>query len=537
MRTFNTAGPIETDYHYYLPPLERFELDQIEFLIHQRKYFILHAPRQVGKTTFMLSMMDYLNSQGDYRCLYINLETAQASRENVNQAMTVIIGEMASQAKKFLGDPFIDDMMIDAIAKYDVRAFSELLALWSDKSDKPLVLLLDEVDALVGDTLISLLRQLRAGYANRPKHFPQSIILCGVRDIRDYRIHSSAEKTIITGGSAFNIKVESLRMNNFNQADVHDLYQQHTDETGQTFTPDALALIWELTRGQPWLVNALGYEICFRTPEARRYRGTVTAEMIQIAKEDIIKRREVHLDQLTDKLKEGRVRRVIAPMLSGTSLDENVQDDDIQYVVDLGLVHRGPDGLEIANPIYREVIPRTLNYITQLNFESTIKPHWYIAPDGRLDMNKLMTAFQNFFRENSEHWLKRFQYQEAGPQLLLQAFLQRIVNGGGRIEREYGLGLARTDLFVVWSLPSDEDTPDLSIDNRQKVVIETKIRYGDLEKTIKAGLKQTWQYMDKANTAEGHLVIFDRSTTKSWGEKVFQRKETFNNDEIIVWGM
>ena len=98
------------------------------------------------------------------------------------------------------------------------------------------------------------------------------------------------------------------------------------------------------------------------------------------------------------------------------------------YVCDLGLV-RVHGLIRIANPIYQEIIPRQLTYTTeaQINQETT----WYINPeDERLQLAKLLTAFQTFFREHSEHWVERFQYKEAGPQLLLQAFLQRIVNSG-----------------------------------------------------------------------------------------------------------
>ena len=82
--------------------------------------------------------------------------------------------------------------------------------------------------------------------------------------------------------------------------------------------------------------------------------------------------------------------------------------------MDLGLVTRRPDGLQISNPIYREVIPRELNFIAQLNLESTISPAWYILPNGRLDMEKLLAAFQQFYREHSEHWLAGMEYREAG---------------------------------------------------------------------------------------------------------------------------
>jgi len=178
-----------------------------------------------------------------------------------------------------------------------------------------MVLMLDEVDALVGDTLISLLRQVRSGYDKRPAQFPQTIILCGVRDVRDYRIHSGTDRAIITGGSAFNIKARSLRLGDLKQAEIEALYHQHTAETGQSFEPAVFTAVWDLTRGQPWLVNALGYETCFEMKEHRDRSRPITAEMIFAAKEELILRRETHLDQLSDKLQEERVRRVIEPTL------------------------------------------------------------------------------------------------------------------------------------------------------------------------------------------------------------------------------
>ena len=219
-----------------------------------------------------------------------------------------------------------------------------MLTRWAERNSKPIVLLIDEIDALVGDTLIAVLRQLRAGYPKRPEFFPQSIVLCGVRDVRDYRIHSSRDKEIITGGSAFNIKAKSLRLGDLDGDEVLLLYRQHTQETGQPFTAGALDLVWELTQGQPWLVNALGYEVCFRMVMGRERSQPITAEMVDEAKESIILRRETHLDQLVDKLKEPRVRRVIQPMLEGSDLEQTVPLDDIQYVVDLGLVTRRPTG-------------------------------------------------------------------------------------------------------------------------------------------------------------------------------------------------
>lgn len=536
MRFFNTAGPVNPAIHYCLPPLERLDLPDVLLLIAQQKYFVLHAPRQTGKTTCLLALMNHLNATGQYRCVYANVEVGQSAREDVRRGIRAVTSTIAAGARDFARDDLPNQIWLDILERQgEDRALEELLTVWAERSPLPLVLLIDEIDALVGDTLIAVLRQLRAGYAKRPRSFPQSVVLCGVRDVRDYRIHSSQEKAIITGGSAFNIKAASLRLGNFIRGELESLYRQHTDATGQIVTAEALDRVWELTQGQPWLVNALGYETCFKMKAGRDRQQSITIDMVDEAKENLILRRETHLDQLADKLKEERVRRVIEPLLASVEEPRTVPLDDIDYVRDLGLI-AADKPVRIANPIYREVIPRQLTAATE---EMTVQETaWYVAPDGRLDMAKLLAAFQQFFREHSEHWVERFDYKEAGPQLLLQAFLQRIVNGGGRIEREYGLGKMRTDLLVIWPvLPSPSGSGAGSEGAVQKIVLELKLLHKSLAQTLAAGLEQTWAYLDRCGAGEGHLVIFDRTPGKPWDDKLFSRQETVKGRTITVWGM
>lgn len=525
MRFFNTAGPVNPVLHYCLDPLQRLDLENVLLLIEQQKYFVLHAPRQTGKTTCLLALMDVLNRENRYACLYANIEAAQAWRSDVAQAMRTVVMQIAARAETYLGENRLRGWVDELLRREAMgSALTELLERWARESDKPIVLLLDEVDALVGDALISVLRQIRTGYAQRPRAFPQTVVLCGVRDIRDYRMHS-AHQEIITGGSAFNIKAESLRLGSFTAAEITALYAEHTAETGQVFTDEALERAWELSRGQPWLVNALAYEATFKSKAGRDRRQPISAERLNEAKEMLILRRETHLDQLADQLREPRVRRVIEPLLSSQHLHDSASEEDIQYVLDLGLIDQIDGQLAVANAIYREIIPRQLTCVQQLDFEAMQKTVWYVRPDGRLDDRKLLAAFQDFFREHSEHWLKRFEYQEAGPQLLLQAFLQRIVNGGGRVEREYGLGRGRTDLMVLWRTPGGV----------QKIVIELKILRKSWERTLAEGLEQTWQYLDRMGEGAGHLVIFDRSN-RPWEEKIYCREEEYRGRRMTVWG-
>ena len=528
MRFFNTAGPVNCQDHYCLPPLTRFDLTEILTLINQKKYFVLHAPRQSGKTSCLLALREYLNISGDYRSLYINVEAAQAAREDVENGVRSIIVEInkrISQSPVFTGSSVINAELWDNTNAYS--ALNMVLSRLASIDNKPLILLIDEIDALVGDTLISVLRQIRSGYDSRPVHFPSSIILCGVRDVRDYRIHSDKDKAIITGGSAFNIKAESLRLGNFTEEETRTLLREHTKETGQRFEDEALDAVWNLTRGQPWLVNALAYETCFKIDEGKNRSSPITGSLVMEAKERLIQRRETHLDQLVDKLQEERVRRVIEPILTGEMFEQNIKPDDISYLVDLGLITQERGGaLAIANPIYQEIIPRELSYTAQSGM--TMKSAWYIDADGSIRVNDLLISFQQFFREHSESWTDIAQYKEAAPQLLLQAFLQRILNGGGQITREYGLGLGRTDLFILWQLP----------DGRyQRFVIECKMVYGSREATISKGLDQVTRYADRCGAEEVYLLIFDRDKKKSWDDKIFTDTIDHQGRKVTVFGM
>ena len=521
MRFFNTAGPVVAEDHYCIPPLERLDLKQVLGLIGQKKYFVLHAPRQTGKTSVLVALQDELNASGRYRAVYVNVEVGQSAREDVAAAMRAILGQLALAAEFVLDDRFVDGAWPEVLSKSGPHGvLHEVLSRWAAADPKPVVLLIDEIDALVGDTLITVLRQLRAGYVHRPRRFPQSVILGGIRDVRDYRIRSSAEKAVITGGSAFNVKAESLRLGDFSATDTGALLTQHTGETGQAWTEAARRETWRLSRGQPWLVNALAYRACEANPEHGR---AIDVDAIVAARERLIQGRETHLDQLTDKLQEERVRRVIEPLLSGAWDPETIPSDDLQYVCDLGLV-RADGSIRIANPIYQEVIPRDLTWTTQVRIPHD--PAWYVV-DGELQVAQLLEAFQTFFREHSEHWVERFPYREAGPQLLLQAFLQRIVNTGGRIEREYGLGRLRTDLLIVWPMRGAV----------RKTVIECKLLRGSLDRTLREGLGQTRAYMDRCTAAAGHLVIFDRTPDRSWDDRIFRLTETAGGPPVTVWGM
>ncbi len=313
---------------------------------------------------------------------------------------------------------------------------------------------------------------------------------------------------------------------------MRSLLLQHTGETGQQFEPTAINRIWELTKGQPWLINALAYETCFEHKRGRDRSRSVTAAAIDQAKETLILNRVTHLHQLADKLRESRVRRVILPMIGGTA-QADYSSGDLEYVRDLGLVAlTGP--VKMANPIYAEVIPRELTAAQESELENIVSPQWYIKRDGSLDVGELLSGFQDYFREHSESWVERYGHREAGPQLVLHGYLHRVVKSGGRVTREYAVARGRSDLVIEWPRPGRT-----LASGPLKYVIECKVvgaRAG-LESTIGEGLGQTAWYMDRCGAESGHLVVFDMRPEKSWEERAFRRVPEDGAPPITVWGM
>ena len=203
--------------------------------------------------------------------------------------METILQLLAGTAEIVLGDNSLEEIRREALAKKSSgTALSSALRQWAEADSRPLVLLIDEIDALIGDTLLSVLRQLRSGYDMRLRSFPHSIVLCGVRNVRDYPIHSSSEGEPVAGGIVFNISPASLGLGDFDRGEVEALLGQHTDETGQQFEPAAVERICTQTAGQPWLVNALCWHACFKNPQGRDRGRPISEDDILAAQEVLI---------------------------------------------------------------------------------------------------------------------------------------------------------------------------------------------------------------------------------------------------------
>ncbi|MEL6491672.1 MAG: ATP-binding protein [Cyanobacteria bacterium J06621_3] len=495
-RWFNTAGPCKADIHYMLSPLGR--LPQLQRVIDQQGYFVLHAPRQTGKTTAMLSLAKSLTESGQYSAIMVSVEVGAAFPNSPDAAELAILSAWRGAAQFRLPQELQPPPWPEAPPG---RRIGAALSAWAQHSPRPLVIFIDEIDSLQDEVLLSVLRQLRDGYPNRPEGFPHALALIGLRDVRDYKVAAGGSNRLNTA-SPFNIKVKSLTLRNFTAPEVVELYTQHTEQTQQAFTPEAVQLAFSLTQGQPWLVNALAKEAVEELVEDPAI--PIDAGHIEQAKEILIKRQDTHLDSLAERLRESRVRAVIAPMIAGQELGR-VAEDDRQFLVDLGLLTRDEAGkLNIANPIYREVLPSVLARAVQDGLP-TLQPSWLKA-DGQLDVDTLLDSFVAFWRQHGEPLFKGAPYPEIAPHLVMMAFLHRVINGGGTLEREYAIGSGRMDLCLRYG--------DVVLG------MELKVWRQGRPDPLPTGLMQLDKYLAGLGLNQGWLVIFDgRSHAKPLAER------------------
>jgi hypothetical protein len=390
-----------------------------------------------------------------------------------------------------------------------------ILGNWAQLvAPKSLVVLFDEVDVLEGAAMVSFLRQLRSGFGERePGSFPVSLALVGMCDLKDYLVMAKDGKPL-NQGSPFNIKEDSAALSNFTQEDIARLFAQRTTETGQQITGEALDYVYEQSKGQPWIVNSLFKRATLRILDENSSE-TVTIEHIRQAREQMILARETHLDALAFRMKNPTIRKVMETLMTGAVDFDLPESDGFRLCMDLGLVSIEDGDPIVANPIYREILARQMTYGPQLAIP---KPtfHWENA-DGSLDMDTLLKEFQQFWQENSETWEEKSDYTEAFPHLLLMAFLQRVLNGGGRIDREYAAGRGRMDLYIEYK--------------EHGYIIEIKLIHAKQgAETVRAkGLEQLTRYRDiKAPTAPAYLLIFDRrpeAKDLSWENRISWKKE------------
>jgi hypothetical protein len=495
-----------------LPALPR--LESVKELIDTEQYFFLHAPRQSGKTTTVLAVVDEVNSRGSHYAMYCSLEGLR-ELDDTDQAMKLLgiylARALQTSTVEALKEVAKSDFLAEIRSLPDFSAIPALLffTALSARLDKGLVVFFDEVDSLVNLPLLSFLSQLRIGYVGRAKSpFPSSIALIGMRNIKDYKVKIRPESDSLGSSSPFNIIAKALTISDFTEAEVRALYAQHTEATGQIFEDEAVKKAWSWSEGQPWLVNALARETV-QEILTWDYGRPVTGELIDQAADILMRRQDTHIDSLLARLNEPRVKRFLEPMmmLSTDSPKPNpgentdTLDNDLQYCLDLGLL-KNDKALRPANPIYASVFVRYFGKNAYRALPRGLVGQFQVG--DKLLMTDLLKAFQKYWAGVSEEFLAGVRYLEKGPLMLLCAYLEKIGNGSWVVTLNYAVGDGYADILVARA--------------KQKYILELKIKQN--EKSRKKSLEQLLGYMDHFLVSEGWLVVFDRDSEKPWVQKI-----------------
>ncbi|MEY3221049.1 MAG: hypothetical protein RIT27_2406 [Pseudomonadota bacterium] len=509
---FNIAGPCRAELHYMIDPLQR--LEGVQSLIEGQHYFALHAPRQTGKTTYIYALMQQLNKQGRYTALVVNIQTAADARDS-REAMRMVAAAIYRQATAYLLEPECPARVTENDTNFD--NLPDYLSDWARHNRRPIVLFVDEVDALHEEFLLVLLRQLRAGFEMRPRGFPQSIILVGLRDVQEYKFHRPDHRSSFNNSaSPFNVKSVSLLMPDFSFTELELLLGQHSHDTAQLFSNEVKQTIFQLTQGQPWLVNALVNHILTNKLHDDTKQPISLEHVIQ-AKNELLQHRDVHLHDLVSRLHEPPIKLVVESIINGEAPDFTQLDDALAYARSLGLVARHPP-IQFSNPIYQELALRALSSAFQESLANDLVDiSKYCNDQQQLNVDEMLTAFQRFYRGYAEIWLSRYDFKEAGRQLMFFAFLFRIIENKAEIYWDMSVGSTRCNLCVDYG--------------EQRIAITLKLRQDNFARD--EGLEQAARYAENKGLKNSFLILFD----VFWEERIYREVVTIGNIKITLLGM
>jgi hypothetical protein len=537
MRYFNITGPNREQEHFGLNPLKRIDYHLVETLISRGQYFSVCSPRQSGKTTFLLALKKKFNGERKYRCIYCNVEGAQVSDNDTERGMRVILSRIAQEVEFEFQDiwPYQNFAALLEHVGAD-GALTALFERWLHKEQPPkppIVLLLDGIDILRGKTLASVLRQLRTGQINSPRLFPQSVILSGVRDVRDSNIEVGKDEHLLCR-SGSDIRDRTIVLYNFTQGEIKELCDQYTAETGQGFQEPVYSRLYSLTGGRPWLVNALLCEALYEMGFASDTSKTITFGMIDAAKDHFIARQDIYIDQLALKLSSHSVRETLFPILIGGRWDKKPLQEDLDYLEDLELITNSSSGWGIPNAIYRELIPKVVGRNLKDELAHIVDRAKFLKPDRRLDFRGMLQFYQRLYCDYFLTWGRRYDLRGALAQILLHTFLHYVLGDRGRMECDYALSTGCVNISVGWgySLESGERREE-----RFVVAIRLFDNTQSHEAVVRHGVAQVSAYARPRQPYEVYLLILDEDESKTWYDRLFQEEHLYEGMPVHVYGL
>lgn len=423
-RRFNTVGVCHPEQHYVLDGKER--LPEVKALVDQSGCFWVYGPCQTGKSTTMHLWARILTQRGKYAAIVVSaasLSSMGAGGETSAIAEDAFLYDVREAAYSLPKDCHPSDWGY----QIEGQRIRTALSTWAEACPRPLILFIDDMDALAEEALLLLMSQLERGF-NQARPFPKSIALIGLQDIN----HREVRASFPTPARIFHrMRTATLSLQSFTLEEVANLYQTHTDATGQLFTLEAVDRAFELTHGQPWLVNAIAQQAIEQTqaPIEPRHIDAAATSLLQ----QQFQSQTVPMHHLASRL--SQFQCLLEPLLANQVL-HTPSNHQILDVVASGLCRwKASGGLVIANPLYQHILLQQLALpaIASLGF---LKNPW-INLDGTLDIHQVWHSFVQVWQAHGHELMQTVRYRSIAPYVAALAFFHQLVSPTGTLSPVY----------------------------------------------------------------------------------------------------
>ena len=504
---FNVNGSCNPQIHYMIDLSER--LSEIKKMVDAGEYFTINRARQYGKTTLLAALAEYLKS--DYKVISLDFQTiSYGDFENEEKFVAAFSNEILI-SEYDIPEDIRSTLLHLADGKERNVTLSVLfrtLLQWCRISEKPLVLIIDEVDTATNNQVfVDFLAQLRAYYLRRMQ-MPtfRSVILAGVYDVRNVKSKIRPEENHKTN-SPWNIAAKFKIDMNFSVDDISGMLNEYEQDyqTGMDVVEIA-EMMYSYTSGYPYLVSCLckmiDEDIKGESKTAWSKQDVLTAVKMLLNDKNPL------FESLIGKLNEypGVKNLIYRLLFRGENIGYNPDDSGIDMAEMFGFIKVRNGNVYIANRIfetrlYNMFLMSTDEQEKDVYREGARLKNQFIH-DGALDMRRILEKFVEYFDDIYGDRDEKF--LEADGRRYFMLFLKPIINGTGNYYIE-----ARTR--------NDEQT-DMIIDYLgQQYIIEMKIWHGNAYN--ERGEKQLSDYLEYYHVDKGYMLSFNFNKNKKIGVK------------------
>ena len=516
MRWFNTTSACVPSKHYMVDLSQR-AMD-IKKLVDDGKYFTINRARQYGKTTTVKALRLKLWDQ--YIVLNLSFQGITNASYQTEGEFVQTFSRLILDQHEFYGVAIPESMLnaLESLCDKDPERvkMDELFRefrRWMVKSDKGVVMLIDEVDSAKNNQVfIDFLGLLRDGYIAREVDdipFFQSVILVGVTDVKHLKSKIRSEDDS-KENSPWNIAADFTIDMSLSEDGIRGMLDEYEGDHHTGMDTEAIAkLIREYTNGYPFLVSRICQLIDKSASETMSPSESWTRHGVDKAVKLLLDENNTLFKSLTKNLNnypelKAAIRRIL---MEGTRLTWNAQQDAIVKMQMYGLVRNEHGTVRVANRIFETILYNLFLSDEELKSSDFIKEgerdkNQFVS-DGKLDMRLILERFIVTYTQVCGPLKDRFKEKDGREQFLL--YLKPIINGTGN--------------YYIEAQTRDQTRSDVFVDYLgQQYIVELKVWRG--ERYNADGEKQISEYLDYWNLDTGYMLSFNFNKKKQGVKRI-----------------